>query len=381
MVMASIGIEFCRTYVVVAFSEPNYPPVLIGDGKRTVIPTAVFQGTWGSKAAENSQAIWMDEDSPQNLDEPYATAFWLGLRARLREFLGVSEGTLSTLPVFVAMPGDIEAAKRMKHELSAHAFKRVEIVSPALATLSAALDGAGATSNHESHLVLSIGDVFAQIAAYSLSGGVIVRSSMVQELFGTGASYWIRDMAADLEAFRGGDRGPMNRLRIWQAMLELAPRLSKINPNEMIPWAGAHSNELITSVMFTPDRLEWNAERRALVHWLREAAPKCVTEIGLITPDNVWLAGSGSLFPVLWTDYADQVREIADPLHAIAIGASLLGHTTLTRAEYEPIAQNDTTGSLELPGPPDAMKLPDGYETLLSQELQQLPIPQERNAP
>ena len=104
--METLGLEVRRGYTVAAFAERGHLPVIIGDGRRTVIPNAVRRGTWGSAAAEHADAIWPDETSARGLSGPHLAAFWGGLRARLRHFLGISDRTLSAVPVVVAFDGE-----------------------------------------------------------------------------------------------------------------------------------------------------------------------------------------------------------------------------------------------------------------------------------
>jgi len=42
--METLGLEVRRGYTVAAFAERGHRPVVVGDGRRTVIPNAVCRG-------------------------------------------------------------------------------------------------------------------------------------------------------------------------------------------------------------------------------------------------------------------------------------------------------------------------------------------------
>lgn len=319
--METLGLEVRRGYTVVAFAERGYRPVLIGDGRRTVIPNAVRRGEWGSAAAaEHADAVWPDESSPRGLSGPHAAAFWQGLRGRLKHFLGVGDGTLSALPVVVAC-GD-EDVGDLREPLAAAGFTDLTFASPPAAAVSAmpSADGAEVT-----HRVVCVGDVSAEVAAFRVrSGGTVRASSQVRTLAGVGAAYWVRALAGDLDAVRAAD-GEWNRLRLWQSMFELAAALDRNTPDRPRRWTGAHAEELVTDVTFRANRLDRVAEHIALVRWAEQALADCSAEVsGPVA--GTWVAGVGSVFPLGWPV---KVTPLPDPAHAVAVGASLLRNRPL----------------------------------------------------
>jgi hypothetical protein len=141
----------------------------------------------------------------------------------------------------------------------------------------------------------------------------------VRALAGTGAAYWVRALAGDLDAVRAAEGG-WNRLRLWQSMFELAAALDRDTPDRSRRWTGAHAEELVTDVTFRANRLDLVAEHVALVRWVEQALEDCSAEVSG-PAGGTWVAGVGSVFPVGWPV---KVTTLPDPPHAVAVGASLL---------------------------------------------------------
>jgi hypothetical protein len=162
--------------------------------------------------------------------------------------------------------------------------------------------------------------VSAEVATFRVRpGGSVKAGSEVRALAGTGAAYWVRALAGDLDAVRAAEGG-WNRLRLWQSMFELAAALDRDTPDRSRRWTGAHAEELVTDVTFRANRLDLVAEHVALVRWVEQALEDCSAEVSG-PAGGTWVAGVGSVFPVGWPV---KVTTLPDPPHAVAVGASLL---------------------------------------------------------
>jgi len=309
--METLGLEVRRGYTVAAFAERGHRPVVVGDGRRTVIPNAVYRGAWGSAAAEHADAIWPDESATRGLSGPHAAAFWEGLRARLRHFLGIGDRTLSAVPVVVAFDGDTGEAAELRASLAAAGFTDVTLVPPPHAAAHA-LPPVGTPDTV--HRVVCVGDRSAEVGCFRLRM-TAAPVSPPQTLTGVGSAYWIRSLTRELDAVRSAERG-WDRLRLWQSMLELAAALDRNTPDRRRVWAGAHADELVTDVEFRSNCLERTIEHAQLVTWLEGTAEGTAAE-------HMWAAGLGGVFPIRWPA---GVTLMPDPAHAVAIGASLFGH-------------------------------------------------------
>lgn len=307
--METLGLEVRRSYTVAVFAERGHRPVVVGDGRRAVIPNAVRRGEWGSAAAEHADATWPDESSARGLHAPHAAAFWNGLRTRLKHFLGVSDGTLSRVPVVVAFDGDPQEGKDLQASLKATHFAEVTLVSPPAAAAHA-IPGVGTPDTV--HRVICVGDVSAEVGSFRVRPAGVRSAGDLTSLHGVGASYWIRSLGQDLEAVRSASR-EWHRLRLWQSMIELAAALDRTTPDRARVWTGAHADELVTDVSFRRDCLGRALEHLRLVEWLDRTTGEA---------EHTWAGGLGSTFPIRWPA---GVQPLPDAVHAVAVGASLYG--------------------------------------------------------
>ncbi len=308
--METLGLEVRRSYTVVAFAERGHRPVVVGDGRRTVIPNAVRRGEWGSAAAEHADATWPDETAARGLHGPHATAFWDGLRTRLRHFLGVSDGTLSRVPVVVAFDGDPQEGKELQTALTAAHFAEVKVVPPPVAAAHA-IPNVGTPETV--HRVICVGDVSAEAGAFRLRPGGARAAGGEVSLHHVGAIYWVRALVQELNAVRSATRD-WNRLRLWQSVIELAAALDRTTADRPRVWTGAHADELVTDVTFRRDCLERVLEHLRLVEWLDRTTGEAA--------EYTWAGGLGSVFPIRWPA---GVKLLPDAVHAVAVGASLYG--------------------------------------------------------
>lgn len=308
--METLGLEVRRSFTVVAFAEWGHRPVVVGDGRRTVIPNAVRRGEWGSAAAEHADATWPDESSARGLQGPHAAAFWDGLRARLKHFLGVSDGTLSRVPVVVAFDGDPQEGKELQASLKAAHFAEVKLVPPPAAAAHV-IPSVGTPDTV--HRVICVGDVSAEVGTFRVRPAGVRGAGDVTSLDGVGAIYWIRALLQELDAVRSASR-EWNRLRLWQSMIELAAALDRSTADRPRVWTGAHADELVTDVTFRRDCLERVLEHLQLVEWLDRTSGEAA--------ENSWAGGLGSVFPIRWPA---GVQLLPDAVHAVAVGASLYG--------------------------------------------------------
>jgi hypothetical protein len=307
--METLGLEVRRGYVVAAFAERGHRPVLIGDGRRTVIPNAVCRGQWGSTAADHADAAWPDERSARGLSAPHAAEFWTGLRARLRHFLGVTDGTLARIPV-VAATGEHPA--ELRTALTAAGFSTVNVVSPPAAAAHAIPPSGNAESVHR---VVCVGDVSAEACTFRVRPAGVKAEGGEYSLAGVGSAYWAAAVVRELDAVRP-THGGWDRLRVWQSVLELSAALNRDPAGHVRTWTGAHAAELVTEVTFRPNCLDRVIEHAHFVTWLDTLRTEGAVE-------RTWTAGLGSTFPIDWPAGFDPMP---DPAHAVAVGASLFGH-------------------------------------------------------
>ena len=361
--METLGLEVRRGYVVAAFAERGHRPVLIGDGRRTVIPYAVHGDRWGTAAAEHPDATWPTLEPPdEGLTSGDQMAFWGGLWARLRHFLGVGKGTLSRIPVVVAFAGHPKDVWGV--EWAADGPRgNVTVVSPPAAAAHAVPPVGNAETVHR---VVCVGDVSAEAGTFRVRPAGVKADGSEYTLAGVGSAYWAAAVVRQLDAVRPAYR-EWDRLRVWQSVLELAAALNRDPAGHRRPWTGAHAGDLVTEVTFSTTCLDRVVEHAHLLTWL-----DTVKAAG--TVERTWTAGLGSVFPI---DWPAGFEPLPDAAHAVAVGASLFAHrhapTPVTVlppvAAPPPPPPPHPTGASGMPDAPKLPYLPPYWDRLVGGKL------------
>jgi hypothetical protein len=298
-----IGIEWRRTYTVVALREGQHAPRLVGDGRRTVIPNAVGPGgAWGSDAAlDGIFADWFGIPPAGPWTGALVEEFWQRLHDRLTRFLGVLDPAAAGYRTLIATPRLDRSPAAVAVAQSA-GFAGATAVTPTEAVVAGWLFQQGKALEQERTVaVVTVGDVSAEAAVYYVQTGAepaIIASADGGVLEGTGCAYWTDRIIRAVESRLPEQLPAQLRLRLWQAAREFGARLRRSAPDIPIHWNGPLEDRLIDAVSVSADDFaEW-PEVAALFQWAPSALGKAVKALGRSAPDVLLVAGAGADWPL-----------------------------------------------------------------------------------
>jgi hypothetical protein len=329
--MNVVGIEARRTLTVVGLREGVYPPRIVGDGKRAVIPNAVLPGrAWGSDAAAAGATapVWEGDSSSGPWLGLDAADFWTQLYARLVRFLGGLDPSAHGYRAVVAAAGSKGSPAAVAALARTAGFEDVTPISPPCAVLAGWLAARGDEPPGDQVVaVVTIGDTSAEAAAFAVRTGlqpVITAAAEVAALPGVGAAPWTAQVVAEVLGHLSEPAPEGIHLPLWQVALEFGMRLRRAGPRQMVRWFGPLEDRLMSPIRLSAEDFARWPGVSALCEWLPGAVPEATRTLGKSAPDVLLVAGVGAAWPLPARTFSDLPMPTIsdDPAIDVALGAT-----------------------------------------------------------